>query len=149
MLGRVRGERPQLDPGEAGVIDGPPTVRAADAPRNPRALREGVGREAEAADRRDRRDDVVLGGPGVVDLVLDAEDQVVAAGRGDLFPDEEEHVSVPALEVPSLGRKRVVVGEQHGVDSGVARRLDYLRNARRPVGEGRVDVDDAGEVVVL
>ena len=44
------------------------------------------------------------------------------AARRHLLADQQQHVAVPALLAVALGRERVVVGEEHDVRPGAARR---------------------------
>ena len=84
----------------------------------------------------------------VVDLVVEAEGEVVVApARRDLLAHQHEHVVVPALLAAPLGLERVVVGEEDHVGLGALRGARDLGNGAGPVRVERVEVDHAGQVV--
>ena len=66
--------------------------------------------------------------------------------RRHLLADEQEHVAVPTLLAVVARRQCVVVGEQNDVDLGLRGRTHDLGHRAGPIGPGRVDVDDTGQV---
>ncbi len=107
-----------------------------------------MGGEPEAARVAHRAADAGGVEALVVDLVVEAEGQVVVApARGDLLAHQHEDVVVPALLAAPLGLECVVVCEQDHVGLGAPRRARDLGNRSGPVRVERVEVDHAGEVV--
>ena len=107
-----------------------------------------MGGESEAARIAHRATDAGGVEALVVDLVVEAEGEVVVApARGDLLAHKDQHVVVPALLAAPLGLERVVVCEEDHVGVGAPRRARDLGNGPGPVRVERVEVDYAGEVV--
>ena len=104
--------------------------------------------EAETAERGDRLGNARLAavlGRGLVD----AEGEKMPSARGNLDSDQEQHIAVPALAAVVAGAERVVIREQDDVGLGRPRRFDDFVDRCRAVGVGRVQVEDAGEIVSL
>ena len=123
------------------------TIRRASAGReHVAAARERVRREAHAPGLAHGLGDLARRPPGVRDLPIDAEGEVVACLRADLGPHEHEDAVVPALPAVAARRQGVVIGQQHGVGAGGRRRRDDLVDRGRAVGVGAVHVHHAGHI---
>ncbi len=107
-----------------------------------------MGGEHRPARRLGRGDDLRLRAPTVADLLLGAEHQQVAPVGGDLVADEHQHPVAPPFVALAPGLQGVVVGEQQDLRPAARGGAGELGHARPAVGERRVDVDDAADVVV-
>ena len=106
-----------------------------------------MGEEPEPSCVGHRGHDVGGAQPVVVDLLLQAEGEVVIAARGrHLFADAHQHPTVVALAAAPPGLERVVVGEQHGVDARVRRGRGDLLDRAGAVGVQGMGVHDAAEI---
>ena len=150
-LRRLRGvgdEAPQLDAVQAVAVEPVEGHSLADALEAPRAPRPRVRREADPARVCDRPADRVCVEALVVDRLVEPErEQVVAPPRRHLDAREQQHVAVPALLAAPPGLERVVVGQQHDVHLRAPARAGDLPDRAGAVRVGRVEMDDAGEVV--